>query len=575
MEFSSIFHEPTSRFAYATEKNAFSIRIKTKKSDIQKIIFHSQDKYIPLDYIDSRFSNQMSLYASDSYYDYWEIKIKVKVICLRYFFEIVDFDGTVSFMGNIDFYENAITDVDLMFDLPQNLREEEIFTVPKWAKNKIMYQIFSSRYASSKAVSPELWYKENLGRNDVFSGDLKGITEHLEHIKELGADAIYFTPIFKSKSIHKYDIEDYYTIDSSLGTNEDFKFLVEKAHTLGIKIILDAVFNHTSRDFFAFADILKNGENSKYKNWYYIEDFPVSDVDCEGAPNLLCFSYYPGMPKLNLSNPETRKYFLDVASFWISEYKIDGWRLDVADEITHDFWQDFRKTVRAKNPEALIIGECWHYTPDFLDGTQWDSAMNYPFYNAVRNFIAYESISAKKFVESLNFIQGNYHEDVFKVLWNHIDNHDTPRFLHQAAENKNKQMLASAIQILWPGMPMIYYGDEYALTGAQDPDCRRGMPWDKDRQDLVMFEWYKKLISIRKTHLSFTEGNLVSTEIDEDSKTIVFKREYNSETSYLVLSLGKSKENPQILQKFVGKKDLLSDSCFDGSVKIQALAFCK
>ena len=342
MEFSSIFHEPTSRFAYATEKNAFSIRIKTKKSDIKKIIFHSQDKYIPLDYIDSRFSNQMSLYASDSYYDYWEIKIKVKVICLRYFFEIVDFDGTVSFMGNIDFYENAITDVDLMFDLPQNLREEEIFTVPKWAKNKIVYQIFSSRYASSKTVSPELWYKENLGRNDVFSGDLKGITEHLEHIKELGADAIYFTPIFKSKSIHKYDIEDYYTIDSSLGTNEDFKFLVEKAHTLGIKIILDAVFNHTSRDFFAFADILKNGENSKYKNWYYIEDFPVSNVDCEGAPNLLCFSYYPGMPKLNLSNPETRKYFLDVASFWISEYKIDGWRLGFADEITHDFWQDFR-----------------------------------------------------------------------------------------------------------------------------------------------------------------------------------------------------------------------------------------
>ena len=573
MEFSSIIHEPTNRFAFSISKNNFLFRIKTKKNDIKKIIFHSQDKYLPLSMVDSKNQKEMQKFASDSYFDYWEVNLKFKVICLRYFFELTDFEGKTEFLGNIDFYEEEITDVDLMFDCPENSREEEIFTVPEWAKNKIVYQIFSSRFASSTPIDKKIWYKQNLDGKENFHGDLKGITQNLEYIKDLGVDAIYLTPIFKSSSIHKYDTEDYFQIDPTLGTNEDFKNLVQKAHSLGLKIILDAVFNHTSRDFFAFADIIKNKEKSKYKDWYYIEKFPVSPKFTEDFPNFQTFGYFAGMPKTNLNNPETRKYFLDVATFWIKEYDIDGWRLDVADEILHDFWQDFRKAVRKVKNDILITGECWHFTPDYLDGTKWDNAMNYLFYNAVRSFVACETISATKFVETLNFIKGNYHPFVYQTLWNHLDSHDTPRFLYQAQESKQKLHLAAAFQFLLPGMPFIYYGDEVGLTGGADPDCRRGMIWEKSAQDEKMLSWYKSLIKTRKQNPIITEGKTVETKIDDETKTIVIKKCLEEKSAFIIFCASKDFTKSEITKDFIGKTDLITATTFDGNLSMDAKVF--
>ena len=156
-------------------------------------------------------------------------------------------------------------------------------------------------------------------------GDLRGIIEHLDYIRELGIDVLYMTPIFKSNSCHKYDTIDYYHIDPSFGTKQELRELVQKAHELGMKVVMDAVFNHTGREFFAFADILEKGEKSKYRDWYFIDDFPLRNEPGQ-LPNFKCFAYYGGMPKLNLKNPEVEKFVTDVACYWIEECDIDGWR---------------------------------------------------------------------------------------------------------------------------------------------------------------------------------------------------------------------------------------------------------
>ena len=345
MEYSSIFHDMNKRYCYALEKGKFLFRIRTKRNNINRVILHYQDKYIPVQYFDTRKQLEMKKIASDSYNDYFEAIISIDVICLRYFFELTDHSGCTVYYGNYEFYEHEITNIDFMFDCPQNLREEEMFCIPEWAKNKIVYQIFPSRFASSKQIAKEIWYKKPIGHRENLQGDLKGIIQRLSYLKDLGIDILYLTPIFASDSTHKYDTIDYYQIDPSFGTKEDLQNLVQTAHAMGMKVILDGVFNHTSPKFFAFEDIRRNQEASAYRDWYFIEEFPLRKGSRMEKPNYKSFSYYGGMPKLNLRNPETADYFIQVACYWLQQYQIDGWRLDVADEISHVFWKKFRKVL--------------------------------------------------------------------------------------------------------------------------------------------------------------------------------------------------------------------------------------
>ena len=462
MEYSAIRHEADKHYCFALEKGRFLFRIQTKRDDIEKVVLHSRDKYIPLERFDSRQETVMEKVASDRFHDYFEAEVKMDVICLRYFFEITDKEGKTVYFGNGEFYQEEIESIHDMFDCPQNLREEERFAVPKWAKNKIVYQIFPSRFASSKEVPEEKWYRAPIGHMDDLRGDLRGIIRHFDHFQELGVDVLYLTPIFKSDSAHKYDTIDYYQIDPSFGTKADLKELVEMAHAHGMRVILDGVFNHTSPKFFAFADVVEKGKESPYWNWYYIEDYPPVAKRYE-KPNFKCFAYYGGMPKLNLQNPETADYVIKVGQYWMKACGIDGWRLDVGDEISHIFWKKFRRAIREVNPEAILIGEIWHFAGDFLEGDEWDSVMNYDFFTATQKLVAKESITIAQFMESLEHLRGNLHNDVYPILWNLIDSHDTARFLHVCGEKKEKLKIAAALQLLLPGMPFIYYGDEIGM----------------------------------------------------------------------------------------------------------------
>lgn len=528
MEYSGIYHEADKRYCFALDKGRFVIRIQTKKDDMQKVVLHWQDKYIPLEIADTRQSAEMEKVASDRIYDYYEAIVEMDVICLRYYFELVDKEGVVSYFGNCEFYEKEIESIHFMFNCPQTLREEEMFDVPEWAKNKIVYQIFPSRYATSGKVSDKLWYKSPITATDNLKGDLRGIIEHFDHLVELGVDIVYMTPIFVSASTHKYDTIDYYRIDPSFGTEDDLRELVELAHSHGMYVIMDGVFNHTSPEFFAFADVKEKGRDSKYWDWYYIEGYPLEAKPYK-KPNFKTFAYYGGMPKLNLQNPETAEYFINVGRYWMEKCHIDGWRLDVSDEISHIFWKRFRKAVREINPQALLIGEVWYFARDFMEGDEWDTVMNYDFFFGVQKFVAQESITASEFMEILGRLRGNLHNKVYPVLWNLIDSHDTARFLHVCGEQNDKLKMAAALQLLLPGMPFIYYGDEYGMTGGDDPDCRRGMLWDVTKQNQEMYEWYHSLIRMRKMHSVITEGKVTECNCDDEKGIIALTRELGEE----------------------------------------------
>ena len=563
MEYSAILHDMDKRFCYAIDKGLFVIRIQVKKDDIKEIILHYMDKYISIDLKDTRKTVPMKKIASSQFHDYYEAQIRMDMICLRYFFEFTDMHGEKAYYGNYEFSKECITNIDRMFDCPQNLREEEMFEVPEWAANKVVYQIFPSRYAASQPVDKELWYKAPITFTDNLHGDIRGIIDHLDYIRDLGIDVIYLTPIFKSDSSHKYDTIDYYQIDPSFGTAEDLRELVQKAHQYGMKVVLDAVFNHTGRDFFAFKDILENKEKSKYLDWYFIDKFPL-DNESGQAPNFKCFGYYSGMPKLNLKNPEVEKYVTDVACYWIKECDIDGWRMDVGDEISHFFWKRFRRAAKAVKKDALIIGEIWHYAGDFLEGDEWDTVMNYPFYLNLIDLLADEKINVSQFIQNLGYLKGRLNKKCYPLMWNLIDSHDTARFLHLCDDNKKKQHLAAAFQLLLPGMPMIYYGDEFAMPGANDPDCRRGMYWDEEYQDKEMFEWYKQLLKVRKNHACIVEGEPMELAARDEEETIVLTRKNGEETLALIFNCSSS---ARMFNEYAQKYDLLRENPFDGKIE--------
>ena len=563
MEYSAIFHDMDKRFCYAIDKDLFVIRVQVKKDDMKEVILHYEDKYIPMERKDTRMTLPMKKVATSQFHDYYEAQLQMHLICLRYFFEFTDMQGEKVYYGNYEFDKECITNRDRMFDCPQNLREEEMFEVPQWAANKVVYQIFPSRFATTQPVDKELWYKAPITPMDDLHGNLRGIIEHLDYIKDLGIDVVYLTPIFKSNSCHKYDTIDYYQVDPSFGTTEDLKELVQKSHERGMKVVLDAVYNHTGREFFAFQDILEKGEKSKYLDWYFIDELPPR---CEWGeiPNFKCFGYYGGMPKLNLKNPEVEKYITDVACYWIKECDIDGWRLDVGDEISHFFWKNFRKAIKAVKKDMLIIGEIWHYAGDFLEGDEWDTVMNYPFYLNLIDLLADEKINVSQFVQNLGYLKGRLNKKCYPLMWNLIDSHDTARFLHLCHDNKKKQHLAAAFQLLMPGMPMVYYGDEYAMPGANDPDCRRGMYWDEEYQDKEMYNWYKKLMQIRKAHACIVEGEMIKTIANDDEDTIVMIRKNGEETIAMLFNCGNSAKE---FNEYAEKHNLLTDSAFDGKVE--------
>lgn len=418
----------------------------------------------------------------------------------------------------------------------------EIHT-PDWVKHAVFYQIFPDRFAmSEKLVKPanlEPWDSPPTTEG-YKGGDLLGVVEHLDHIQALGATAIYFTPIFQSASNHRYHTHDYYQVDPLLGGNAAFQMLLDECHRRGLKVVLDGVFNHASRGFFQFNDILENGPHSPWVDWFTIEGWPLSPYDGSRPANYTAWVGNRALPKLNTDNPQVREFIMQVAEHWL-RVGIDGWRLDVPFEIhTPGFWAEFRTRVKAINPEAYIVGEIWHDSRPWLQGDQFDAVMNYLFTEAAiafaagphvrpeevagRSYSPSPAISGAQYADKIDWLLALYPWEIQLTQLNLLDSHDTARLISIAGGDRASVKLATLLQMTYPGAPSIYYGDEIGLPGRNfDPDTRRGMPWGQpERWDMDLLECHRQLIAMRQAHPALRTG--AYQRLYADDATYAFAR---------------------------------------------------
>lgn len=493
--------------------------------------------------------------GSDDLFDYWFIALKPEFRRLRYGFELTSGNERLTYTEK-SFYETApVDDTAYYFAFPF-LNSIDVFKAPDWVKDTVWYQIFPERFANGdEQLNPPgtlAWGSTEPTPQNFFGGDFEGVIQHIDHLVELGVTGIYFTPIFKAKSNHKYDTIDYMEIDPQFGDKETFKRLVKLCHENGIKVMLDAVFNHSGYHYPAFQDVLKNGESSPYKDWFHIREFPIQT---EPRPNYDTFAFEKNMPKLNTENPEVKEYLLKVARYWVEEFDIDGWRLDVANEIDHQFWREFRQTVKSVKPDAYILGEIWHDSMPWLQGDQFDAVMNYPFTNGAIEFFAKGSMRAEKFADTITNVLHSYPENVNEAAFNLLDSHDTPRVLTLAGESKEKVKLLYLFQLSFIGAPCIYYGDEIGMTGSQDPGCRKCMIWEEDKQDRDLFRHLQKLISLRKQLPAFgNRSKLRFIEAVNETNHVIYEKT-NGDTTLLFFINNSDKEIAiQLPKEFAGKR---------------------
>lgn len=379
---------------------------------------------------------------------------------------------------------------------------------PAWVKDAIFYQIFPDRFCRSEryhAAGKFVPWDTKPTRENMFGGNLAGIESKLTYIKGLGANAIYLCPIFKSNSNHRYHTVDYFEIDPVLGTLADFDRLVEKAHRLGLRIILDGVFNHCSRGFFQFNSLMELGPDSPYVDWFHVKGWPLNAYS--GKPNYECWWNYPALPKFNTDCAEVREYLFRVAEYW-TKRGIDGWRLDVPNEIDDDsFWQEFRRRVKRINRDAYIVGEIWDNPERWLQGDQFDGVMNYPFRRAVMDYLFERKGCADEFLQRL---RDAFPENRFGVQMNLLGSHDTTRIASQPRTSLDRIKLAYALMFFLPGAPCIYYGDEIGMEGGKDPDCRRTFPWDElaARKAQPIYKFIRSLTRMRLENPVLRDGKL-------------------------------------------------------------------
>ena len=488
----------------------------------------------------------------------------------------------------------------------QLLVYDSSYKVPN-LKGGIIYQIFPDRfYRKGKGFTlpsgkiKKKWGEEpdylpnekgKILNNDFYGGNFLGIIEKLDYLKSLGVTLIYLNPIGLAYSNHRYDTANYFEIDNLLGSIEDFKSLIEKAHAKGIKIMLDGVYNHTGDDSVYFNKYASfdglgayQSKRSKYYDWYNFKNYP-DKYECWWGIDVL--------PAINKNSKDFQKYISGgngVISYYMG-LGVDGFRLDVVDELTSNFVKSIRKAVKSVNSEGIVLGEVWEDATnkiaydekkEYFLGKELDSVMNYPLKDAIINYVLYKD--SKLLSKVIKTQINNYPKKSLDILMNLLGTHDTARILtvltgvdtnisrFEAVNRKvdekllniARERLKKAVVLLYTlyGLPTIYYGDERGMEGFKDPFNRKCIDWNKN-SSLISF--YKKLGEIRRSEKAFEDGEV---EIVCDfSGAIIFKRKKDGEEIIVAVNLGEynyvfKSENglknlftKEIKNKFILEKD--------------------
>ncbi len=529
----------------------------------------------------------------------------------------------------------------------------EVNAVPGWVADAVFYQIFPERFRNGDPsndpvreslefpivpsdkweITPwtENWYaradwEKELGpdfyENGVFhrrfGGDLQGVIDKLGYLKDLGINTVYFNPVFYARSMHKYDGNSFHHIDPYFGPDPEGDFalmaqessdpaswnwtaadklfleLVEQAHQMDIRIVIDGVFNHTGRNFFAFEHLVENQTESPYADWYIVKEFddpgtPENEFDYEGWWGVETLPLFADTEDGTDLHPGPKEYVFDITKRWMDpdgdgnpSDGVDGWRLDVAPDVPIKFWSDWNALVRQLNPDAYTVGEYWDDAIASLEAGGFSATMNYHgFAQPVKAFLIDEQIGADEFVRLLEDRRHEYSDDMSRALQNLMDSHDTDRLASMIvnprrvysdpavfdydravtprgggkydvrapnAAERRKQQLVGLFQFTYVGAPMLYYGTESGMWGADDPDDRQAMVWDDmtyepqtinpdgspKRRDEVkfdagIFDYYQNVIALRKENPAFIYGDFAPIVDENTPRAFAFTRSYESE----------------------------------------------
>ncbi len=527
MERTFLHHEAKSQYAYAINEDRLKLTLRANKGTVQEVSLFWGD---PFDWGPqgqtptwgwrglNTETHKLSCDYSDGDYDYWRIEISVEWKRVRYAFLVNEgWLFTARGLYDLRLYPEKKMALSDYFNFPY-INREDLHQGPDWVKDTVWYQIFPERFCNG---NPDLnlpgtlaWDSKKVVENHMrFGGDLVGVIEKLPYLSELGISGIYFTPIFKATSTHKYDTIDYFSIDPAFGTNEDFKTLVNKAHELGIKVMLDGVFNHCGFFHPFFQDVIKQGSKSEYFDWFHILKEPVVNFPLKqghpkphshqlaGTLHYETFAFTPMMPKWRTGNAACEAYLLSIGRYWVETYGIDGWRLDVSNEVSHDFWRKFRTEIKRTNPNCFLLGENWDDSIPWLRGDQFDGVMNYEWTTPIWRLLGNEAavggaLSIRGFREAMSKVMAMTPEPIFANMFNLLDSHDTSRLATMFNGDAKKQRLAYWLQMTFGGSPSIYYGSEVALEGEGDGN-RVCMPWHMPPTKGMHYQFLKDMIALR------------------------------------------------------------------------------
>nr|WP_086940596.1 glycoside hydrolase family 13 protein [Thaumasiovibrio occultus] len=539
---SALQHVPKSAQCYAYDNTTLHVRMQSARGEIERVTLWIGDPYRwaeggldggNLGGADAHGwvggeEVEMALEATTELHDHWFAAYQPPKLRTRYGFILHGKDGSETILFGekkcveLDVPEREkqgiLSNISNFFCFPY-INPADVLSTPAWVKDTVWYQIFPERFANGRPeISPEgvMPWGSTPTNDNFMGGDLWGVLDKLDYLQELGVNGLYFCPIFTAIANHKYDTTDYMNVDPQFGGNEAFKALVDECHRRGIKVMLDAVFNHVGDQHPFWLDVVEKGENSQYKDWFWINEFPVypnkprAEWDFWNLP-YETFANVAEMPKLNTEHPECRAYLLSVARHWMEEFNIDGWRLDVANEVDHEFWREFRRQSKAINPECYILGEIWHEGMAWLRGDQYDSLMNYPMTQAVKDYFAFNNTDANEFVTDISRAYVSYPQNVNEAIFNLLDSHDTSRLLSEVQGNKEKAKLAYLFMFTQSGAPCIYYGGEVGMDGMKSMESegnRKCMEWDESKQDRELYAFMQSMIQLRRDHDDFKTGTI-------------------------------------------------------------------
>ncbi len=573
----TIFHEAKSKWSYVYKDDLLHLRVRVGKGEIDSMEIVAYDSYswapTAEDSSEWVFEKSAFLYAdmhiehSDKYFDYWFGEIKsTPALRVRYGFLIESkeeslFFGSKGVVSRKEYeafnFTGSGESFAKFFCFPY-LNYEDTYYAPEWIEDTVWYQIFPNRFNRSNHTPLKEGQLEWNSEEDVnykmdFGGNIKGMTEKLDYLERLGINGIYMTPIFKAFSTHKYDTEDYFNIDPHFGTNEDFKEFVSEAHKRGIKIVLDGVFNHCGWEHPFWQDVVKNGGESEYVDCFFIRDKSkpivnftmkdgrpsVWDYDEMRSYNYETFGYAANMPKWNTGHSMVREYLIAVGKHWIEEYDIDGWRLDVSNEVSHEFWREYKKELTKVKKDIYLVGENWDHSYPWVSGDQFQAVMNYELLYKVWGLLGLEEyvedvLEVPAFIKSLHSYLVYYPKNILPNMLNMMDSHDTTRIMSIVGEDIRKLKLVYVLQMFMPGGPCIYYGTEVALTGVGQDGNRKCMPWDVNPEQHEMYLHLKNLIEWRNQNPAMKSQNF--EWIDVQAQAFSLRKTEGDNTVYLMLN---------------------------------------